>query len=141
MHADKNIGFAVAIEGGLVIPVLKRVGEKGLGAIAKERKSLTERALSGTFTQEDLAGGTFTISNLGSFGIDLFDPIIPPGQCAILGIGRIADKPAVIAKRLVVRSLMNLCLTFDHRILDGAPAARFLLSLKELLENPGRILV
>ncbi len=141
LHAAKNIGFAVAIEGGLVIPVLKQVGEKGLGAIAKERKSLTERALSGTFTPEDLAGGTFTISNLGSFGIDLFDPIIPPGQCAILGIGRIADRPAVIAKRIVVRSLMNLCLSFDHRILDGAPAALFLASLKELLENPVRILV
>ena len=141
LHAAKNIGFAVAIEGGMVIPVLKQVGEKGLGEIAKERKSLTERALSGTFTLEDLAGGTFTISNLGSFGIDLFDPIIPPGQCAILGIGRIADKPAVIAKQVFVRSLMNLCLTFDHRILDGAPAAQFLLSLKELLENPVRILV
>ena len=141
LHAAKNIGFAVAIEGGLVIPVLKQVGEKGLGEIAKERKSLTERALNGTFSPEDLAGGTFTISNLGAFGIDLFDPIIPPGQCAILGIGRIADKPVVIAKQVFVRSLMNLCLTFDHRILDGAPAAQFLLSLKELLENPVRILV
>jgi pyruvate dehydrogenase E2 component (dihydrolipoamide acetyltransferase) len=104
-------------------------------------KLLVERARTGKFTPDDLAGGTFTITNLGAFGIDVFDPIIVAGQAAILGVGRIAEKPVVIGGQVVVRSMMNLCLSFDHRILDGAPAARFLQRLKDLLENPMMILL
>ena len=141
LFAEKNIGVAVALEEGLIVPVVKSADQKALGAISTELKQLVERARTGKFTPDDLAGGTFTITNLGSFGIDVFDPIIVAGQAAILGVGRIADKPVVIAKAVVIRTMMNLCLSFDHRILDGAPAARFLQRLKELLENPMLILL
>ena len=141
LFAEKNIGVAVALEEGLIVPVVKFADQKALGAISTELKQLVERARAGKFTPDDLAGGTFTITNLGSFGIDVFDPILVAGQAAILGVGRIADKPVAIAKAVVIRSMMNLCLSFDHRILDGAPAARFLQRLKELLENPMMILL
>ncbi len=141
IYAHKNIGIAVALEVGLVVPVLQQAEDKSIGAIAKELKPLVERARTGKFTPDDLAGGTFTITNLGTFGIDNFDPIIVPPQAAILGVCRIVDKPVVINKEVVIRSMMNLCLSFDHRILDGAPAARFLQRLKELLENPLLILI
>lgn len=141
LFKPKNIGVAVALEEGLIVPVVKEAERKTLGSISSELKQLVERSRTGKFTPDDLAGGTFTITNLGAFGIDVFDPIIVTGQAAILGVGRIADKPVVINKEVVVRSMMNLCLSFDHRIVDGAPAARFLQRLKELLENPLRILV
>jgi len=141
LYAQKNIGVAVALEEGLIVPVVQAAEHKTLGAISAELKQLIERARTGKFTPDDLASGTFTITNLGAFGIDVFDPIIVPPQAAILGVGRIADKPVVIEKQVVVRSMMNLCLSFDHRVLDGAPAARFLQRLKELLENPLLILV
>lgn len=136
IYASKNIGIAVALEQGLVVPVLHHVEQKSLGAIASELKPLVERVRTGKFSPDDLAGGTFTITNLGTFGIDVFDPIIVPPQAAILGVGRIAEKPVVVNKEIVIRSMMNLCLSFDHRLLDGAPAARFLQQVKELLENP-----
>jgi len=141
LFTDKNIGVAVALEEGLIVPVVLSADQKGLGAISVEVKQLVERARAGAFTPDDLSGGTFTITNLGSFGIDVFDPIIVAGQAAILGIGRIADKPVVVAKAVVIRSMMNLCLSFDHRIVDGAPAARFLQRLKALLESPIQLLV
>ncbi|GDX40739.1 dihydrolipoamide acetyltransferase component of pyruvate dehydrogenase complex [Armatimonadota bacterium] len=141
IYAHKNIGVAVALEVGLVVPVLKRAEEKSIGAIAQEAKPLIDRVRGGKFTPDDLAGGTFTITNLGTFGIDNFDPIIVPPQAAILGVCRIVDKPVVVNKAIVIRSMMNLCLSFDHRIVDGAPAARFLQRLKELLENPLLILI
>jgi pyruvate dehydrogenase E2 component (dihydrolipoamide acetyltransferase) len=141
LFAQKNIGVAVALEEGLIVPVVKGAEQKSLGSISAELKQLVERSRTGKFTPDDLSGGTFTITNLGSFGIDVFDPIIVTGQAAILGVGRIADKPVVIQKEVVVRSMMNLCLSFDHRILDGAPAARFLQRLKELLENPMLVLI
>ena len=141
LFAQKNIGVAVALEEGLVVSVVKSAEQKSLGAVSAELKQLVERSRTGKFTPDDLSGGTFTITNLGSFGIDVFDPIIVTGQAAILGIGRIADKPVVVQKQVVVRSMMNLCLSFDHRILDGAPAARFLQRLKELLENPMLVLI
>jgi len=141
LFSAKNIGVAVALEEGLIVPVVKGAEQKSLGAISAELKQLVERSRTGKFTPDDLSGGTFTITNLGSFGIDVFDPIIVTGQAAILGVGRIADKPVAIQKEVVVRSMMNLCLSFDHRILDGAPAARFLQRLKELLENPMLVLI
>ncbi len=141
LFSQKNIGVAVALEEGLIVPVVKSAEQKSLGSISAELKQLVERSRTGKFTPDDLAGGTFTITNLGSFGIDVFDPIIVTGQAAILGVGRIADKPVVIQKEVVIRSMMNLCLSFDHRILDGAPAARFLGRLKELLESPMLILI
>jgi pyruvate dehydrogenase E2 component (dihydrolipoamide acetyltransferase) len=141
LYASKNIGVAVALEEGLIVPVVKEAEQKSLGAISAELKQLIERSRTGKFTPDDLSGGTFSITNLGAFGIDVFDPIIVTGQAAILGVGRIADKAVVIDRAVVVRTMMNLCLSFDHRIVDGVPAARFLQRLKELLENPLLILI
>ncbi len=141
LYSAKSIGVAVALEEGLIVPVVKSAEQKSLGTISAELKQLVERSRTGKFTPDDLSGGTFTITNLGGFGIDVFNPIIVTGQAAILGVGRIADKPVVVNKEVVVRSMMNLCLSFDHRILDGAPAARFLQRLKELLENPMLVLI
>ena len=139
--AHKNIGVAVALEEGLVVPVVQAAESKSLGAVSAELKMLIERARTGKFTPEDVSGGTFSITNLGAFGIDVFDPIIVTGQAGILGVGRISDKPVVVNKEVVVRSMMNLCLSFDHRILDGVPAARFLQRCQQLLENPLRLLI
>lgn len=141
IHKNINIGIAVALEEGLVVPVVKYVQNKNLGGISQESKELIERARTGKFVPDDLSDGTFTITNLGSFDIDVFDPVIVPGQAAILGIGRIAEKPAVVKGAIEIRKLMNLCLSFDHRMLDGAPAAKFLQSVKQLLENPISILI
>lgn len=141
LYAEKNIGVAVATEAGLIVPVIKSADRKPLGEISVELKALAERCRTGKQTPEDLAGGTFTITNLGAFGIDNFDPILVSPQSCILGVCRIAEKPAVIDKQVVVRSMMNLCLSFDHRVLDGVPGSRFLQRLKELLESPLLILV
>lgn len=141
LHRAKNIGVAVALEEGLIVPVVRNVENKTLGILAKELKASVERARTGKFTPDDLSGGTFTITNLGAFGIDVFDPIIVTGQAAILGVGRIAEKPVVVQGQVVVRSMMNLCLSFDHRVVDGAPAARFLQRLKELLEAPLSVVI
>jgi pyruvate dehydrogenase E2 component (dihydrolipoamide acetyltransferase) len=131
-----NIGIATAIEGGLIVPVVKNAQSKSLVEIAKEIKDLTERARSGKATSEDVSGGTFTITNLGVYGIDTFTPIITPGQSAILAVCRIAEKPVVVDGGIKIRSMMNLCLTFDHRVMDGVPAAEYLAALRAALESP-----
>jgi pyruvate dehydrogenase E2 component (dihydrolipoamide acetyltransferase) len=87
-------------------------------------------------TVDEVTGGTFTVTNLGMYGVDIFTPIVNPPEAAILGVGRIVERPAIYEDQIVKRSLMQLSLTFDHRIVDGAPAAEFLQTLKELLENP-----
>jgi pyruvate dehydrogenase E2 component (dihydrolipoamide acetyltransferase) len=136
VYGDKNIGVAVATDTGLIVPVLRHSNSKPLGSLSVELKALVERCRTGKQTQDDITGGTFTITNLGAFGIDVFDPIIVPPQSCILGVGRIADKPVVVNKQIIIRPMMNLCLSFDHRVLDGVPAARFLQRLKDLLESP-----
>ena len=141
VHRQINVGVAVALSEGLLAPVLKDANFKSLQLISDDLKALVERAKAGASTLKDLSEGTFTITNLGGFGIDFFNPIIVPGQAAILGVGQVAEKAVVVQKQIVIRSMMNLCLSFDHRILDGAPAAQFLQSLKELLETPYRLLL
>lgn len=141
LHKAKNIGVAVALDEGLVVPVLKHVESLSLGQIASQMKPLIERVRSGKFTPEDLSGGTFSITNLGPFGVDIFNPILVPGQAAILGVGRIQEKPVVHDGAVTVRPLMHLCLSFDHRQVDGAPAALFLHHLCELLQAPFALLV
>ncbi|MGC8666742.1 MAG: 2-oxo acid dehydrogenase subunit E2 [Chthonomonadales bacterium] len=141
LYADRNIGCAVDTERGLVVPVVRRADTKSLGEVSVELKGLIERCRAGKQTQEDLSGGTFTITNLGPFGIDVFDPILVPPQSCILGVCRIAEKPVVVEGQVAVRPMMNLCLSVDHRVVDGAPAARFLQHLKELLETPLRIFI
>jgi pyruvate dehydrogenase E2 component (dihydrolipoamide acetyltransferase) len=128
---EVHMGFAVALADGLIVPVIRDVHRLSLGDIARGRVELAAKAQAGTLTLEEIEGGTFTISNLGAFGADTFTPIINPPQCAILGTGRIVEKPAVVDGEVVVRPAMWLSLTFDHRLVDGAPAANFLQALAE----------
>ena len=132
-----HMGVAVALEDGLIVPVIRDAGSRSLAEIARDRADLAAKAQAGTLSLEEVEGGTFTISNLGSFGADAFTPIVNPPQCAILGIGRIVDKPVAVAGRVEVRPMVWLSLTFDHRIVDGAPAARFLQELGDRLGAPG----
>jgi pyruvate dehydrogenase E2 component (dihydrolipoamide acetyltransferase) len=131
-----NIGVAVDTERGLLVPVIRDAAGKRLGQIASEFRALMTRAREGKSLPDDLTGGTFTITNLGMFEVDAFTPIINLPECAVLGVGRIVAKPAVHEGQVAVRQMMTLSLTFDHRINDGAPAARFLQRIKQLIEQP-----
>jgi len=131
-----NIGLATAVEEGLVVPVIKRADEKGLAQIAGERKELADKAAEGRLRLEELEGGTFTLTNLGMFGVDEFGAIINPPQSAILAVGRIAERPVVEKGEVVARPTIRLTLSVDHRVLDGAEGARFLSDLKALIEEP-----
>lgn len=130
-----NIGIAVDSERGLLVPVLKDADKKSLEILQNEFSSLTKRALEGKSTTQDLEGGTFTITNLGAQEIESFVPIINLPECAILAVGAIMPKPVVINDQVVVRKMMVLTLVFDHRLVDGAPAAKFLQSIKHKLEE------
>jgi len=141
IYADRNVGVAVAAPSGLVVPVLRQTDTMTLVEIASRLKELIGRCRDGKQTQEDITGGTFTITNIGMFGVDTFDPIIVPPQSCILGVCRVADKPVVVDGQVVIRSMMNLCLSIDHRVLDGVPGAQFLQTLKGLLEKPLTILM
>jgi pyruvate dehydrogenase E2 component (dihydrolipoamide acetyltransferase) len=131
-HAD--IAIAVAAENGLITPVLRRADQKSIEDIARESADLTARARNGTLTRDDLDGGTFTISNLGMFGIEQFDAIINPPQVAILAVG--SAHSAVVAHNgtPTVAQLLTLTLSADHRVIDGAVAAQFLGTLRTLIE-------
>jgi len=131
-----NIGVAVDTERGLLVPVLREADKKDLPALTQESARLIEKARAGRATPEDLCGGTFTVTNLGMYGVETFTPIINLPECAILGLGQIAAKPAVYRNEIVARHMLPLSLSFDHRLVDGAPAARFLQSLKDLIEEP-----
>jgi pyruvate dehydrogenase E2 component (dihydrolipoamide acetyltransferase) len=131
-----NIGVAVDTDAGLLVLVLRDVPAMGLTALAARSRELVDRARRGECTAAELRDGCFTITNLGAFGIDAFTPILNPPECAVLGVGRIARKPVVDGDRVVVRDVVTLSLTFDHRIVDGAPAARFLQTLAACVENP-----
>ncbi len=134
---DVHIGLAVSLgEDGLIVPVIKNVLSKGLGEIARDRTDLAARARKSELGGADISSGTFTISNLGNYGIEHFNPIIAPPQVAILGVGAIADTVVALNGQAVVRPMMGLSLSFDHRAMDGAPAAAFLARLKEILEKP-----
>jgi pyruvate dehydrogenase E2 component (dihydrolipoamide acetyltransferase) len=131
-----NVGLAVDMEAGLFVPVIRGAKDLSLREVAQETRRLIDRVAEGQFAPEDLQGGTFTITNLGGFEIEAFTPIINPPECAVLGVGRIAPQPVVREGEIVVRSTVVLSLTFDHRLVDGAPAARFLQRIKTLVENP-----
>ncbi len=141
VYADRNVGVAVAAPSGLVVPVIRQADTLSLVEISSKLRELVARCREGKQTQDDISGGTFTITNIGMFGVDSFDPIIVPPQACILGVCRVAEKPVVVDGQIVIRSMMNLSLSFDHRVLDGVPAAQFLQTLKGLLENPLTILV
>ena len=130
-----NIGIAVAIQSGLIVPVVRNADRKSLTEIAMELRNLVTKAGKGDLTVSQVTGGTFTITNLGMYGVDNFTPIINPPETAILGVGRIIEKPMVINGKIKARSVMALSLTFDHRVVDGAVAAQFLAELAKILEK------
>ena len=136
MSDGLHIGMAVDTEGGLVVPVVRDVGSIGLFELAKQTIALIEKSRAGTLAISEMQGGVFTITNLGSFGIDAFTPIINLPETAVLGLGRIRREPVVIDDKIVARDQLTLSLTFDHRIVDGAPAARFLQTVSQAIENP-----
>jgi len=132
---DVNVGLAVATEYGLVVPVIHNADKKSAKEIDTAIKELTEKARQGKLAKEELTGGTFTITNLGMYGVEFFTPIINPPEAAILGVGKITEKPVVIDGKFEVKPMMVLSLSYDHRNVDGAPAAAFLLKVKEKIEN------
>jgi len=137
LHPSANIGIAVAIPKGLVVPVIPQCERKSIAEIAAVRADLVERARSGKLRQEDLDGGTFTISNLGMYGVERFVAVLNPPQAAILAVGAAEEKPVVRDGEVVARPMLELTLTCDHRSLDGATAAEFLRTVKTFLEEPG----
>ena len=136
LHASANIGIAVAIPDGLVVPVIGSVERLGVAEIANARSELVDRARSGCLRQGDLDGGTFTISNLGMYGIERFSAVLNPPQGAILAVGAVEDKVVAVDGQAVVRPRLELTLTCDHRAIDGATGAEFLATLKQLVEEP-----
>jgi pyruvate dehydrogenase E2 component (dihydrolipoamide acetyltransferase) len=139
IRREVNLSFAVDLGEGLVAVVIKGADKKPLGDLARAARDLAERARANKLSQDDMADGTFTVTNLGGLGVESFTPIINQPQAGILGIGKILEKPVVIAGGIHVRSMMTLSLVFDHRLLDGAPAAKFLAKVKALLEDPAWI--
>jgi pyruvate dehydrogenase E2 component (dihydrolipoamide acetyltransferase) len=136
LRNDVNIGMAVALEEGLVVPVIRAVDTLTLKSINEKSRELIAKANAGKLRPEDLEGSGFTITNLGMYEVDRFTAIINQPESAILAVGRIAEKPAVIDHVIQVRPLMTLSLTYDHRVIDGAPAAKFMRTVKEYFENP-----
>ena len=131
-----NVGVAVSLQEGLIVPTIRRADEKPLAELARESRDLAKKAREGRTSYEEVTGGTFTITNLGSYGIDAFTPIINAPQVGILGVGRVVEKPVVYEGEITKRAMMFLSLTFDHRVIDGAPAAEFLRTVKDHLEDP-----
>ena len=130
-----NLGLAVALQDGLIVPVIKEANRKTIYEIAEERTLLVNKVKTGKFTNDDISGGTFTITNLGNYGIELFTPIINLPEVVILGLGRIVKKPVVVDNEILIRSMIGLSLTIDHRVVDGAPGAEFLESLAKTFQT------
>jgi pyruvate dehydrogenase E2 component (dihydrolipoamide acetyltransferase) len=140
-HPEINVGLAVAVDAGLVVPVLHRADTLTLAQLAERREDVVGRAQAGRLRPADIQGGTFTISNLGMFGVDAFSAIVNPPQAAILAVGRIADRVVPVGGRPAVRPTMVLTLSCDHRALDGARGAQFLGTLADLIEEPLALVV
>jgi pyruvate dehydrogenase E2 component (dihydrolipoamide acetyltransferase) len=137
LHSTANVGMAVATDRGLVVPVIRSAERLSIQEIAGARVELVDRSRSGKLQQTDLEGGTFTISNLGMFGVESFIAVLNPPQVAILAVGAVEEKPVVQDGEVLVRPLMSLTLTCDHRAVDGAVAAEFLGTVRSMLEEPG----
>lgn len=131
-----NVGVAVDVEEGLIVPVIHNADQKSLSEIAAFLDKLAEKARSQTLSMEEISMGTFTVTNLGMLGVHTFIPIINPPQTAILGVGTIEDKPVIVKGKIEARSVLNLSLVYDHRIINGAEAARFLQTMRRILERP-----
>jgi pyruvate dehydrogenase E2 component (dihydrolipoamide acetyltransferase) len=130
------MGLAVALDDGLVVPVIHQADRLALGEIARRRDDLVARAQAGKLRPADIQGGSFTLSNLGTYGVDAFNAIVNPPQAAILAVGRIADRVVAVGGQPVVQPTMVLTLSCDHRALDGARGAQFIGALAELVEEP-----
>jgi pyruvate dehydrogenase E2 component (dihydrolipoamide acetyltransferase) len=138
---DVDVGVAVTLEPeGLVVPVLRGADRRSLRELAADLLELVAKARAGRLSPTEMQGGGFSITNLGAYRVDGFTPILNPPETAILGVGRIADKPVVVDGEIVPRSMCTLSLSFDHRVVDGAPAAAFLARIAELLERPYALL-
>lgn len=135
-YTDINLGVAIEIEAGLVVPVIHNADSLDIGQIALKVRELAGKARENKLAPGEMEGATFSVSNLGGLGVDWFTPVLNPPQCAILGIGRIHREPRYEGDQIVPRDVATVVLTFDHRLVDGAPCARFLAQLRELLENP-----
>ena len=138
-NGEVHVGLAVALEEGLIVPVVHNTDKKSLKEIAQDARQLAEKARDGKLSLEEVSGGTFTVSNLGMYGVDGFTPIINTPQTGILGVGRIVEKPVIYRGEIAKRSMMVLSLTFDHRVIDGAPAGAFLQTVADLLAHGNRI--
>ena len=136
LHPRVNVAVAVAVEGSLLTPVVRDADTKSLGAIAAETRDLIERGRAGRISPADLDGATFTVSNLGMFGIDRFEGIINAPQSAILCVGGVRDRPVAVDGQVVIRPIASMTLACDHRILYGADAAAFLVDIRRFLEQP-----
>ena len=139
-HSHINIGVAVALEQGLLVPNIPDADKKGLREISAMLRQLSAAARSGTLSMDRLQGGTFTISNLGMYGMERFTPIINQPEVAILGVNAIEEQVVALHGQAVIRPMMGLSLTADHRAIDGAVAAQFLQRIKALLETPALLL-
>jgi len=141
LYREINLGMAVAVEDGLIAPVIRECDRKSLLEIAKESRELVSRTRGGTLRQEDYSGGTFTVTNMGMLGVEEFGAIINPPQAAILAVGTVAPRPVVQDGLLTVAQTMKATLSADHRLVNGADAARFLGELRQWLESPARLLL
>lgn len=133
---DVHMGMAMALGEGLIVPVIRDINKKSYGQIAKDRISLIKKGKEGTYTPDDIKGGTFTLSAMGMFGLEHFTAIVNQPENAILAVAAILDKPVAVNGEVVIRPMMNVSLTYDHRTVDGAEAGKFMRTLKEMIENP-----
>jgi pyruvate dehydrogenase E2 component (dihydrolipoamide acetyltransferase) len=136
-----HLGVAVALENGLVVPVISHAEKLSIKQISKKIKELSLRAKVGNLQSEEMKGSTFTISSLGAYGVEFFTPILNPPEVGILGVGSITDTPVFVGDEVQRRSLLPLSLTFDHRVIDGAPASKFLSIIKDYLEKPYKMFI
>ena len=135
LSTDINVGVAVSIDKGLIVPVIQNANLKSVTSIAEELFVLSKKARDGTIDYQDVTNGTFTVSSLASYDIDAFTPIINPPELAILGIGRSIKRPLVVNEEIAIRTVASLSITFDHQVVDGAPAASFLKTVKTNLTD------
>jgi pyruvate dehydrogenase E2 component (dihydrolipoamide acetyltransferase) len=136
-----HLGIAVALENGLVVPVISHAEKLSIREISKKIKDISLRAREGKLESEEMKGSTFTISSLGAYGVEFFTPILNPPEVGILGVGSITDTPVFVGDEVQRRSLLPLSLTFDHRVIDGAPASKFLSTIKDYLEKPYKMFI
>ena len=134
-----DVGLVVGLDDGLLIPIVRRADARGLAALVRQRAALVEAARGGNLTAEAMQGGASSLSNLGNICVDEFAAVIAPPQSSMLAVGRVAPRPFVVDGRLVTRSTLRLCLSVDHRVMDGGPAAKFLGRIVELLEHPAEL--